>query len=268
MSRAHSCTFRSRAHSCTIRQSAFRLAVGLVVGSVAASTGPVAAQDQGRTVWDGVYSEEQAERGRTAYARHCASCHAADLSGSLEARPLAGPRFMQDWSEDTVDTLYTRVRNLMPFDDPATLPDDIYLDSVAYILRHNGFPAGELDLDPERLADIRIQGRDGPGPVPSFSLVQVVGCLTAGPDGDWMLTGSTRAARTRDPAASDAEALAALADRAPGSATFSLMSVYPDPTEHAGHRMEVKGFLIRDPEGDRINVSALAMVAAACDRTE
>ena len=29
--------------------------------------------------------------------------------------------------------------------------------------------------------------------------------------------------------------------------------------------MEVKGFLIRDPEGDRINVSALAMVAPACN---
>ena len=237
-------------------------------GSVATLPGPAAAQDGARTVWDGVYSDEQAERGRTAYARHCASCHAADLSGSLEARPLAGARFMQDWSEDTVDTLYTRVRNLMPFDDPATLPDDIYLDSVAFILQYNGFPAGELDLDPERLADVRIQGRDGPGPVPSFSLVQVIGCLAADPDGDWRLTHSTRAVRTRDPAASDAEALAALAARPAGSATFSLMSVYPDPAEHAGHRMEVKGFLIRDPGGDRINVSALAMVAPACDPAE
>lgn len=212
--------------------------MALAIGSLAASAGPAAAQDGGRTVWDGVYSDEQAERGRAAYARHCASCHAADLSGSLEARPLAGARFMQDWGEDTVDTLYTRVRNLMPFDDPATLPDDIYLDSVAFILQYNGFPAGELDLDPERLADVRIQGRDGPGPVPSFSLVQVVGCLAADPDGP------------------------------PGSATFSLMSVYPDPAEHAGHRMEVKGFLIRDPEGDRINVSALALVAPACEPAE
>ena len=143
----------------------------------------------------------------------------------------------------------------MPFDDPATLTDDVYLDSVAYVLQYNGFPAGEADLDPERLAGIRIQGRDGPGPVPSFALVQVVGCLTAAAaaGGDWMLTGSTEAVRTRDPAASDAEALAALAEGASGTATFSLMSVYPDPAEHAGHRMEVKGFLIRRPDGDRIN---------------
>lgn len=257
-----------RARLRTSRRTASRVAVGLAIGAALALPRSATAQDGARTVWDGVYSEEQAGRGRTAYARHCASCHAADLSGSLEARPLAGPRFMQDWSEDTVDTLYTRVRNLMPFDDPATLPDDIYLDSVAYILQYNGFPAGDLALDPEQLGDIRIQGRDGPGPVPSFSLVQVIGCLAADPDGDWILTGSTRAVRTRDPAASDAEALAALTDRPPGSATFSLMSVYPDPAEHAGHRMEVKGFLIRDPEGDRINVSALAMVAPACNPTQ
>ena len=248
-------------------RTAFRLAP-LAIGAALALPPPAAAQDAGRTVWDGVYSEAQADRGRTAYARHCASCHAADLSGSLEARPLAGSRFMQDWSEDTVDTLYRRVRNLMPFDDPATLPDDIYLDSVAFVLQYNGFPPGEADLDPERLADIRIEGRDGPGPVPSFSLVQVVGCLEASPDGGWRLTGSTEAVRTRDPAASDADALGALAARPSGDATFGLMSVYPDPTEHAGHRMEVKGFLIRNPAGDRINVSALAMVSAACEPPE
>ena len=252
----------------TPARTASRLVAALSIGAALALPPPAAAQDVGRTVWDGVYSEAQAERGRTAYARHCASCHAADLSGSLEARPLAGSRFMQDWSEDTVDTLYTRVRNLMPFDDPATLPDDIYLDSVAFVLQYNGFPAGEADLDPERLADIRIEGRDGPGPVPSFSLVQVVGCLVSSPDGGWMLTGSTEAVRTRDPAASDTDTLGTLAGRPFGDATFGLMSVYPDPAEHAGHRMEVKGFLIRNPAGDRINVSALAMVSAACEPSE
>ena len=89
-----------------VPRTASRLAAALAIGAALALPSPAAAQDGGRTVWDGVYSEAQAERGRTAYARHCASCHAADLSGSLEARPLAGSRFMQDWSEDTVHTLY------------------------------------------------------------------------------------------------------------------------------------------------------------------
>ena len=42
------------------------------------------------------------------------------------------------------------------------------------------------------------------------------------------------------------------------------MAVYPDPAAHAGHRMEAKGFLIRSPDGNRINVSTLGMVGAAC----
>jgi len=188
----------------------------------------------------------------------------ADLGGSLEARPLAGEGFMEDWREDSVETLFTRIRSLMPFDDPATLGDEAYLDSVAYILQFNGFPAGTRELRPDGLADIRIEGREGPGPVPSFALVQAVGCLTQGADDSWILTRSTDAVRTRDPSAASAEELTALGAQPLGTQTFTLMNAYPDPGPHAGHKMEVKGFLIRGPDGDRINVSALGMVASVC----
>lgn len=221
-----------------------------------------AAQD-GRTVWDGVYTAEQAARGKVVYDTSCGACHLPDMSGSDEARPLAGDRFMQDWREDTLHTLFVRIRNLMPFDEPATLDEDAYLDSVAYILEFNGFPPGDGELTPDGLADIRIEGRDGPAEVPSFALVQVIGCLTE-EAGGWLLTNSTRAVRTRDPAASTEDELSALGSRPPGTRTFGLMNVYPNPAAHAGHRMAVKGFLIRDPAGDRINVSSLGMVADAC----
>ncbi len=213
------------------------------------------------TVWDGVYTAGQAARGKAAYDSHCAACHGSDLSGSSEARPLAGERFMQDWREDNLNSLFTRIRRLMPFDEPATLSDAAYLDSVAYILEFNGFPPGSRELRADGLADIRIEGRDGPGPVPSFALVQVVGCLTRGPDGDWMLTHSTAAARTRDPSGSTPDELQAYAAQPLGDRAFGLMSAYPDPSAHVGHRMEAKGFLIRNPAGDRINLSSLAMIA-------
>ena len=238
-------------------------------GLVAAGGQPAAAeaQDDRVTVWDGVYSAAQAARGKAVYDSHCAACHGSDLSGSSEARPLAGDRFMQDWREDNVNSLFTRIQRLMPFDDPATLSDAAYLDSVAYLLEFNGFPAGSRELRADGLADIRIEGRDGPGPVPSFALVQVVGCLSRGPDGDWMLTRSTAAARTRDPSGSSPDELAGLAPQALGDRTFTLMSAYPDPSAHAGHKMEAKGFLIRNPDGDRINLSSLAMIAPdpACE---
>ena len=236
-----------------------------VVVLVFAGAGWAGAAQEGRTtVWDGVYTAEQAARGEAVYASHCSSCHQADFSGTEEASPLSGDAFMQAWREDTVGNLYTRVRNLMPFDEPASLGDGAYLDSVAYLLQANGFPAGSRELTAAGAADVRIEAEDGPGEVPSFALVQVVGCLARGDGATWVLTGATRAVRTDDPSESSPEALAALAGRPPGDRTFELMAVYPDPAAHAGHTMEAKGFLIRSPDGDRINVSTLGMVADAC----
>ncbi len=240
----------------------FALIVGLPPASIEARTR--ATQAERTTVWDGVFTANQATRGKAVYESHCSGCHGADLSGSQEARPLAGTRFMQDWREDTVDTLFTRIRSLMPFDDPATLSDAAYLDSVAYILEFNGFPGGGRELAADGLADIRIEAREGPGQVPSFALVQAVGCLTRRPDDGWMLTRSTEPVRTANPSASTAGALTALGAQPLGALTFTLMSAYPDPAPHAGHKMEAKGFLIRGPEEDRINLSSLTMVAAEC----
>lgn len=242
-----------------------RLTLAVAGLSFAVAAGAAGAQESGTTVWDGVYTAEQAERGEAVYRSHCLSCHQADFSGTEEASALSGEPFMESWREDTVGNLYTRIRNLMPFDEPASLGDDAYVDSVAYLLQVNGFPAGLRELTAAGAADVRIEAEDGPGDVPSFALVSVVGCLERGAGGDWVLTRAAPAVRTTDPSESSPEALAVLADRTPGTRTFELMAVYPDPAAHAGHRMEAKGFLIRSPDGDRVNVSTLGMVADACD---
>ena len=39
-----------------------------------------------RTVWDGVYTTEQAERGRLEYVNHCQRCHGVDLADGREIR--------------------------------------------------------------------------------------------------------------------------------------------------------------------------------------
>ena len=227
------------------------------------SPGVVEAEQDPITVWDGVYTAEQASRGETVYQQHCLSCHRADLGGSEEASALVGDPFMQAWREDTVGTLFTRIRNLMPFDEPATLSAADYLDSVAYLLQRNGFPAGDTELVTDHVGEIRIENEDGPGEVPSFALVRVLGCLTDGGD-RWRLTHSTRAVRTDDPSVSRDAVLTQLAGASLGAQTFDLMAVYPDPTDHVGHRVEAKGFLIRSPDGDRINVSTLQMVSDTC----
>ena len=43
-----------------------------------------------RTVWDSVYSAEQAKRGEEVFGKSCERCHKAALTGADDAPPLAG----------------------------------------------------------------------------------------------------------------------------------------------------------------------------------
>ena len=69
----------------------------------AAAAAGLYAQEK-RSVWDGVYSEEQAARGKDEYEYNCGNCHIHDLSGdSIKDVPaLAGPDFMAKWAGKSV----------------------------------------------------------------------------------------------------------------------------------------------------------------------
>lgn len=127
-----------------------------------------------RTVWSGVYTEAQATRGAAAYAAHCQSCHGAQLSGLGEARPLSGPAFLTTWNGLSLGDLFERVRSTMPFNAPGTLPRETYADILAYVLKFNGFPAGQSDLPgrAESLADIRFDAFGGVALAPAGARAQ------------------------------------------------------------------------------------------------
>jgi len=143
----------------------------LLVACLATSAGPEAyavgarrAQDTAtkpRTVWDGVYTEEQAMRGQTQYLRACASCHAPDLRGGSTAPSLVEESFSFQWADTTVGELFERIRMLMPSDRPNSLSSQTYRDVVAFILQANKFPTGEkeLDADLDALRQIAIASR-------------------------------------------------------------------------------------------------------------
>ena len=97
-------------------------------------------------MWDGVYTAAQAERGRTAYAQTCASCHAEDLRGRSTAPSLIEESFLFLWSDMSVGDLFERTRMLMPSDRPGSLPAETYADIMAFIAQKNGFPAGSTEL--------------------------------------------------------------------------------------------------------------------------
>ena len=117
-----------------------------------------AARVQARTVWDGVYTGEQATRGQAQYMRACASCHAADLRGGSTAPSLVEESFTFQWTDTTVGELFERIRMLMPSDRPNSLSSQTYRDVVAFILQANKLPSGakELDSDLDALRQIAI----------------------------------------------------------------------------------------------------------------
>jgi len=110
------------------------------------------------TVWDGVYTTEQADRGKALYAQSCASCHAGDLRGDGQAPSLVEEEFSFQWGDTSVAELFEQIRKLMPADRPNSLPRQSYADIVAFILQSNKLPAGEkpLDTDADALAKILI----------------------------------------------------------------------------------------------------------------
>lgn len=120
--------------------------------------GAAVAQDAGKSVWQGIYNVDQAERGRAVYAERCSACHGAALNGTGEAPALVGGEFISHWDTMTVGDLYDRVRTTMPQNDPQSLPREQYADVLAFLLKTNGFPAGSQQLDKrsEVLATIEI----------------------------------------------------------------------------------------------------------------
>ncbi|MFI5311505.1 MAG: c-type cytochrome [Gemmatimonadales bacterium] len=113
-----------------------------------------------RTVWDSVYSEEQAARGEALFKDKCSRCHGEAMQGIDDAPPLAGKEFMIGWVGKSVGALFERINSSMPSDDPGTLSKAQIGDAVAYILKFSAFPAGKTDLptDGDALKEIQIVG--------------------------------------------------------------------------------------------------------------
>jgi quinoprotein glucose dehydrogenase len=231
---------------------------------------PTAVVAQGQTVrsvWEGVYAPAQAERGKTAFDSYCAGCHSSDLTGG-QGPALAGGTFMQRWDFRNVNQLFTEMKTRMPRNDPASLTDGTYLDIVTYILKANAFPAGSDELKPggDLLGTIRIEktkAGDRPADLRTGMLVQVVGCLTQNPGG-WALTRATIPTRTENPDASKGEDRTKLETMPLGTQSFQLLGVFSPLDDQKDHKMEGKGFLVKDPTGDRINVATLEPIAASC----
>jgi mono/diheme cytochrome c family protein len=217
-----------------------------------------------RTVWDGAYTDAQAERARSTYETVCARCHtltpqvAAQAQGGGQGGPLSGDKFWTAFTQKSVGDLLTYVTKNMPNGNGGTLMPATYNDLVALILKVNGFPVGPAEVAPAAVADIQIIPKDGPGELPANVLARVVGCLTRN-GADWMLTQATVPERIDRAGVGASDATRPLGNR-----SVMLKFVLTKLDAFAGRRMSVSGMLVGTGGVGGINVSDVSPVADSC----
>jgi mono/diheme cytochrome c family protein len=119
------------------------------------AAGAVLSGQSPRTVWDGVYTDEQATRGEALYRTHCAECHAEALTGQEQTPALLGVSFNSTWEGAPLSDLFERMRTSMPEDQPGTLSRQQNADILAHMLRTAEFPSGGTPLS----GDARLLAR-------------------------------------------------------------------------------------------------------------
>lgn len=118
---------------------------------------------QFHSVWDGIFTDAQAQRAEALFKDECSACHGNKLTGdsSKNAPPLTGHDFEAEWKDRTVGDLFKKIMRKMPQDDPGTLTPQQTADLVAFILSFNKYPSGKVELPPqsEALAAIRFDAK-------------------------------------------------------------------------------------------------------------
>jgi mono/diheme cytochrome c family protein len=136
----------------------------LVAGALGLLSAVAFAQSRPSSVWDGVYTEAQAERGREAYRTACGHCHRDDLTGggSEEGAPaLIGPIFTYRWNGEPLSEMFLTIGTTMPKNRPDTLTPQTVVDIISFLLKQNEMRSGgsELPADLDALKQIAVSAR-------------------------------------------------------------------------------------------------------------
>jgi hypothetical protein len=224
-----------------------------------------------KTIWSGVYTDAQAERGANQYFSNCSPCHGTDLNGVAH---LKGDDFMERWREFDAGSLYDFISKSMPrkrpgsSNAPGSLSENTYLEIISFIFRANNFPAGSQELTAAGMKNIQIEGQDGPKPVPNGALVQLIGCVRRR-GADWILTDASEPMRTSVSDSSTPEETTKARAKPLGQLQFTLTNLGYlggdfNVASYENHRMQTKGYIARQTGRNRISVSALEELAATC----
>jgi hypothetical protein len=236
--------------------------VSLVVAGGVFTTSAQESGLDGLTVWDGAFTEEQAERGSITYGSNCSGCHGDAGVGTNRASSLTGDAWMGNFQTQTVDDLFMFIRTNMPLNDEGSLSNFQYLDLAAFILSINDIPAGETELTLTSGVGVTIIPEDGElVALQDSTLIRVVGCLVEGGDSGWFVNNATAPRRlSRAAGVGPEDASAAL-----GDGTFPLLFVLLPLDDYIGHRVSVSGLTQGEGGTDGINVAIVESVSETCE---
>jgi mono/diheme cytochrome c family protein len=105
----------------------------------------------GPSTLSGVYTAEQASRGKDVYFGSCRMCHTPASH--------TGETFAKWWRGKQLSDLFVFVSTRMPKNDPGSLAVEDVADVMAYLLKMNAMPVGpnELVADVDSLKKVRIE---------------------------------------------------------------------------------------------------------------
>lgn len=221
-----------------------------------------------RTTLDGVYSQEQADRGQAVYRRSCAGCHQANLNGTGGAPALHTSTFTENWREGYLSNLFHHIQTWMPPQDrKGTLPEQEYLDVMTYILSVNEFPAGPVELTKTDLNTILFVDRNGPQPLPVSATVRAVGCLAH--DTDWSLKQVGETPRVHDGSETYESELAWSRQVPLGKNSYELPDLEDDHKKSdllaMVGKVQVKGVLKGQVPKQRITAFSVELLGDSCE---
>jgi mono/diheme cytochrome c family protein len=107
--------------------------------------------DGSRSTMAGVYSAAQALRGEETYMSVCVACHPSGTYATLA--------FKTGWAGRPLSELFEIVKEKMPKNDPGSLTVQEAAQVVAYLLKINDVPSGDVELptDVPALKKIRFE---------------------------------------------------------------------------------------------------------------
>jgi mono/diheme cytochrome c family protein len=126
------------------RMTAFRVLIGTLACSATLAT--LTSVANGLSTKNGVFTDEQAARGKQVYEKSCQNCHQPDFYVEKLAK----------WENKPVGDLFQALSTTMPADNVGSLLTSEYLDVLAYVFSITGSPAGKSELTTDNMDSIAV----------------------------------------------------------------------------------------------------------------